>query len=395
MHHGMLRIFLNSGSCQKLALASISRLSHNTRPSLLNGLSVLQCMRHQFYSRDAVNDSHERVSQLATGRTSRTTTKLSLRRVVAQRDGRFLEMRRHLPVQPCVALTVADSYDLPKAIELLHAAGHLNASMLLPDDVAFVKYPTASGYKADIFILSNGSIVTFGMYEVDSIKVADILANAEIRSYPTRESEDLDYIEYPPEHGSENAEEEPVKRSFMDGDIICIRGHDRILDKAAFASGIARSTKLAVLELNLEEYIKSVRDITDNLASGRKLPIHDGREILKRTGELLTLRGNLNLYSELAELPDLYWSEPELESLYKAVSKNLDITPRISILNKKLDYVIEVVSIMKAHISEEKSVRLEWMIILLIMVEVAFETCHFIERYCDYWSPSANKHERI
>ncbi|KAK9365982.1 hypothetical protein V1509DRAFT_631273 [Lipomyces kononenkoae] len=332
-----------------------------------------------------------------TSRITRPTSKQSLRRVTPQRVYP-LAGRKSLPhghvttVQLCVALTVADSYDLPKVLEILHNQGHLQASMLLPHEVTYAQYPLSSGQKADAFVLSNGSIVTFGMTEIDTIRLADELRAAEIRPYPVRESEDMDYVEFPDdlydtnnmdEEHNRHHREEDIKRSFMDGEIICIRGSDKVLDKAAFASGLARSTKLAVLEAGLEKYLESIRDITDRLATGAKLPVHDGREVLKKTGELLTLRGNLNLYSELTETPDLYWSEPELETIYRAISKNLDIAPRIAILNKKLDYVSEVVSILKAHLSEEKSVRLEWMIIILIMVEVAFEISHFMERYFD------------
>ncbi|KAK9383094.1 uncharacterized protein V2V93DRAFT_364232 [Kockiozyma suomiensis] len=329
-----------------------------------------------------------------TSRMARTTTKQSLRRITPQRVPPRTRQSSE-KADPVVALTVADSYELPKVIELFHQLGHLQAEMLLPQEAAYCPYPMSNGHKADTFVLTNGSIVTFGMTELDTIKLADELRTAEIRPYAVRESEDMDYIELPDEEsGSEKVEESDIirninKRSYMDGEMIIIRGQEQLLDKVAFASGLARSTKLAVIEEGLEKYLESVRDITDRLATGRKLPVHDGREVLKKTGELLALRGNLNLYSELTETPDLYWSEPELETIYRAVSKNLDIAPRIAILNKKLDYVSEVVSILKAHLSEEKGVRLEWMIILLIMVEVCFETVHFVARYFEFPSESA------
>ncbi|KAK9480694.1 hypothetical protein V1514DRAFT_275646 [Lipomyces japonicus] len=337
----------------------------------------------------------------------RTTTKQSLRRIIPQRPPKQNAINFHPSsfrnkfeinkLSPCVALTVADSYDLPKVLENLHHLGHLNSSMLLPQEVAHATYPLSSGAKADAFILSNGSIVTFGMTEIETIELADLLVAAEIRPYAIRESEDMDFINLPydpPDFSlpaidlalssdslQNSLPHHNPRRSYMDGETICISGPDKILDMAAFASGLARSTKLAVLENGLEDYIENIRDITDRLATGRKLPVNSGRQVLKKTGELLALRGNLNLYSELIETPDLYWSEPELEQIYRQVSKNLDIAPRIAILNKKLDYVSEVVSILKSHLSEQQSVRLEWMVILLIAVEVVMEISHLVERY--------------
>ncbi|KAK9468055.1 hypothetical protein V1512DRAFT_260665 [Lipomyces arxii] len=372
---------------------TIDTLKYNGKFNRIN-----QFYGNRFSSGVASSDSAP-IEAPPTARSTRTTTKQSLRRVTSQRD--YPNRLKYLiseerPIQPCVGLSTADSYDLPKVIEILHSQGHLQASMLLPHEVAYAKYPLGNGHKADAFILSNGSIVTFGMSEIDTIRFADELLTAEIRSYPLRESEDMDYIELPEDpddiHDTRNNHQDgEVKRSFMDGETIYITGNDRIMDKAAFASGLARSTKLAVLEMGLERYLENVKDITDQLATGRKLKMNSGKHALKQTGELLRLRGNLNLYSELTETPDLYWSEPELESMYRAISKNLDIAPRIAILNKKLDYVSEVVSILKAHLSEVQSVRLEWMIIILIMVEVAFESFHFAERYLDWLDKSVAK----
>ncbi|KAK7205550.1 hypothetical protein BZA70DRAFT_278375 [Myxozyma melibiosi] len=388
--------------CGRFAAASCSRVSFGARrsqdftsiwqPTMLSLRSGYHAsaMRRQVAETE-VKSTTAGSDNPPTSRMPRTTTKQSLRRIA---PSRILPHSHQALVadKSCVALTVADLYDLPRAIEIFHQMGHLQAEILLPHEAAYCAYPLPNGQKADTFVLSNGSIVTFGMPELSTIQLADELRAAEIRPYAVRESEDMDYVELPLEDGQDeelaNGKEKEYynikKRSYMYGDVIVICGQDRLLDKVAFASGLARSTKLAVIEESLEKYLESVRDITDRLATGRKLPVHDGREVLKKTGELLALRGNLNLYSELTETPDLYWSEPELETIYRVISKNLDIAPRIAILNKKLDYVSEVVSILKAHLSEEKGVRLEWMIIVLIMVEVCFETVHFVARYVEF-----------
>lgn len=197
---------------------------------------------------------------------------------------------------------------------------------------------------------------------------------------------------------TESHQQSQQASSTMVGDIIVIRGPNyiqRLLVKAAFSSGLARSTKLAILENRLETHIDTTKQYIDNLAKGKDLGIA-GKEVLRLTGQLLQLRGQLNLYTELSEnSPDLYWSEPELESLYLLISRKLDVMQRINLLNKKLDYAAESLSILKSHISEEQGVRLEWMIIILIMVEVCFEITHFIEKYHErvlaWFSPVAEE----
>lgn len=47
----------------------------------------------------------------------------------------------------------------------------------------------------------------------------------------------------------------------------------------------------------------------------------------------------------------------------------------------KLNHCIELVDLLSTHLSDKHHVRLEWMIIVLIMVEVMFEIIHYIRMY--------------
>jgi required for meiotic nuclear division protein 1 len=281
-------------------------------------------------------------------------------------------------VLPCTTVSTCEEYDLGSVIDQFYSKGLRGANILLPEEIAHVKFPFSAGKAADVLVLSNGSIVAWGMTEVEVMEMlVPMLRNCEIRSYKEIETEDMDYIEE-----EDIAIESGTGSSSMIGDVIHIKGESaqtRLLDKAAFSSGLARNTKLACLEISLEKYIGSIKEITDRLATGKKLGL-GGSDVLKITGRLLQIRGNLNLYSELIETPDLYWSEPELEALYKLISSRLDVVPRIAILNKKLDYAAELVEILQTHTSEQHSTRLEWMIIALITIEVCFEIFHFVER---------------
>jgi uncharacterized Rmd1/YagE family protein len=145
--------------------------------------------------------------------------------------------------------------------------------------------------------------------------------------------------------------------------------------KIAFSSGLARSTRLAVLETMLEKYFDSTRSIPTLLSRGSKLPFSRSF-MLQKTGELLELRAQLNHYSELTDsLPDLFWDskhELGLEGYYDQVGRALDVNVRIKTLNEKLDYAQEIATILRQTLSEKHGIDLEWIIIILIAVEVAF-----------------------
>lgn len=322
------------------------------------------------------------------------------------------------PLKPCTSASTCEAYDLGRVMDLMFNEGFRSSRILLPGEMAHVQFPVHNGKdKADVLILVNGTIVAWGMKELQVLEeFVPLLKRAEIRPYASIETEDMDYVEYPngdisaenavhvvsssssagatsgassegaqaPSAASQSSQPFPpdLEKSTMIGDVIYLRGDEKqkLLDMAAFSSGLARSTKLAALENGMETFIGTIKELSDKLATGRHLGVH-GKDVLKTTGRLLQIRGQLNLYSELIETPDLYWSEPELERLYSLLSKKLDISQRIAILNKKLDYASELVGILQTHLSEEQSTRLEWMIIILITVEVCFEIIHFSEKW--------------
>lgn len=147
----------------------------------------------------------------------------------------------------------------------------------------------------------------------------------------------------------------------MKGDIILLNPHvpSPTLSKISFSHGLARSAKLAVLENMLETYLSSTKRIPTLLLQGKKIPL-TRKEILKKLGELLSFRQQLNLSAgeSFLDTPDFYWARPELEGkenkgihgvslsdslptsnyaeYYNTISRHLDVRPRIAILNKKL-----------------------------------------------------------
>jgi uncharacterized Rmd1/YagE family protein len=82
-----------------------------------------------------------------------------------------------------------------------------------------------------------------------------------------------------------------------------------------------------------------------------------------------------------------------MEDYFDKISKNLDVKPRIAIFNKKLDYANQVAEALRSHLHEEHSLKLEWFIIILIGVEIAFEVLHYLERLGYISIPDRRQHE--
>lgn len=276
------------------------------------------------------------------------------------------------PLTTMSAACVAESFNMPLVLEILASHGF----SIDPDHTGFDagEVVHAKGVNGgDIFVFPSGTIVTWSL--PPDVVTKQLLRAAEDAHPPQlREVEDLDFV-----LDTSKAE------STMRGDLVVLgtrREHkegdtlDTTLAKIAFSSGLARSTKLAVLESALTSYFESTRNIPDLLSRGAGVPL-GRRFILQKTGELLSLRARLNHYSELTDsLPDIFWdsrAELGLEGYYDQVGRALDVNVRIRALNQKMDYAQEIATVLREMSSEQHGTRLELIIILLIAVEVIFE----------------------
>lgn len=336
------------------------------------------------------------------------SSKNSLRRIAAASEAAkstvsYGEQKQKTKL--CTAYCTAEKYDLIHAARVIRHKGYAidPSATGLVDQVLHFRLPstelkdpdTSVGY-GDIFIFPSGNIVSWSLPQSKISSLATLILSAADHPHQDEvETEDLEYIEDP-----------CSRRSRITGDVImlgtapsmnlllienadldialgekqtALSAADELnitLAKIAFSSGLARSTKLAVLESLLHEYLVTTSTIPTLLSKGSRLPFTRSF-ILRKTGELLEFRAQLNLYSELTDsLPDIFWDsrhELGLEGYYESVGRALDVNVRIKQLNEKLDYASGIVEVLRERLSERHALGLEWMIILLITVEVGFE----------------------
>ncbi|KAL9003075.1 MAG: hypothetical protein Q9188_004028 [Gyalolechia gomerana] len=343
--------------------------------------------------------------------------KNSLRRVAVEaqrsRDGKDTKSspieEPQSSTKTVTAYCAAEQYDIHHVAKILKNAGYQldpYETGLYPQVVHIeILYNSPSRHAegatpstGDVFIFPSGTVVAWDVPEgTKSSLVSGTLLPAAQNPHPDQiEEEDLEYTEdpirdvstikgdtivlgtrsssSPSSSSSPPSSSKPIHNNItIDTDT---RNLETILTKIAFSSGLARSTKLAVLETLLNAYLHTTSTIPHVLSLGAlRLPFTRSFT-LQKTGQLLSLRAQLNLYSELTDsLPDLFWDsrhELGLEGYYDMVGRALDTNVRIKVLNEKMDYAQEIASVLRQQLSERHGVRLEWIIIALITVEVGF-----------------------
>ncbi len=74
-------------------------------------------------------------------------------------------------------------------------------------------------------------------------------------------------------------------------------------------------------------------------------------EALKLTGRLFKLRRDVNLVSNVLDVPELFWSEASLKELYDAVREYMELKGRVQVLNDKLGVASDFVSAIQFQVA--------------------------------------------
>jgi uncharacterized Rmd1/YagE family protein len=250
----------------------------------------------------------------------------------------------------CTTYCTASSFDIPKLFQSLSG----EHSVQLFRDVVYVAIKKERQHVKDIFYFSYGVIVYWGMSEEEELQ--DLAALKEFEKDPSSKIE-LDEFTYIYSSNMRIEEDE-------------ILLHNKSpLTKLAISHGIAQSVKLTTFETLIQKTIDLTKHLPIELASKGKIPL-SRKEISKKMGELFIERNFINLHSEILDTPEFFWDYPELEPFYRKSAHYLDVIKRVDILNKRLRVMHELFEILSGELNHQHSSRLEWTIIVLIVIEV-------------------------
>ena len=114
--------------------------------------------------------------------------------------------------------------------------------------------------------------------------------------------------------------------------------------KLSISHAFAQSTLLARYETTAQRVLSAPETVAipRQLARSGALQLKR-RDALKLTGRLFKLRRDVNLVSNVLDVPELFWSEASLKDLYDAVREYMEIGGRVEALNEKLSVASDLV----------------------------------------------------
>jgi len=159
-----------------------------------------------------------------------------------------------------------------------------------------------------------------------------------------------------------------AKQSTLKNDHICLHDDD-FLTRLAISQGIAQSTKLEQYEARVLRTIESTEYIPENIAKTGKSGLRR-TELAKLRGYLFLTKSDVMLHFDLLDVPEFFWEYPELQSYYTLIADYLEIKQRIEVLNKKLETIHDLLSMIVDEQQHAHSSMLEWIIIALFAIDI-------------------------
>jgi len=132
---------------------------------------------------------------------------------------------------------------------------------------------------------------------------------------------------------------------------------------------IAQSVALDHYHGRSESLLTEIRGFTTHLETTGKLKI-SRTNMLKFIGKALNTQNDIadNIY--IFDAPELVWDDEYLDSLHKGLMKHFDLRVRFSEIEYTLRIIEDNLSVFREISHQRDSNTLEWIIIILILVEV-------------------------
>ena len=135
------------------------------------------------------------------------------------------------------------------------------------------------------------------------------------------------------------------------------------------ADVLAKSVVLAHYEQSVARVFDLVEPAAAALAK-RMRRRAQARELIRQISRALLVQHKTVGRVEVLDKPELLWDRPELEGLYLRLQDEYELRDRNVILDRKLTLISTTAETYLDLLQNERSLRVEWYIVVLILVEI-------------------------
>lgn len=228
-----------------------------------------------------------------------------------------------------------------------------------PLDESSTAIDTAESVTSEVFMFEYGVCVLWGYTEENEKRFLKEITKFEVEKLPEDDVETEEFNYYTTTQYA----------SRIYNDFITLRDGKNYMIKLAISHAIAQSVKISLFEELVDGTIEDTKDIPQSVAESGKVNM-SRKKIMMSVGELFILRININLSGSVLDSPELCWSEPNLEPVYKAARSYLEINQRVTLLNQRVQVISDLLSMLKEQMTHSQGEYLEYVVCVLIAVEI-------------------------
>jgi uncharacterized Rmd1/YagE family protein len=131
---------------------------------------------------------------------------------------------------------------------------------------------------------------------------------------------------------------------------------------------IAKSAALERIEEKVDQVLDDMEGLISRLNRG-KLSIPD-RELARLASTILNFKYTSIAHVMVLDKPEITWEEPEADRLYSTMANLFELDQRYQEIRHKSETLLDITEVFSSLSHARRSARLEWIIIVLILIEI-------------------------
>lgn len=135
------------------------------------------------------------------------------------------------------------------------------------------------------------------------------------------------------------------------------------------AEALAKSVVLDYYEQKVSSLFAQIKPFTTAIQDPHQRPPKE-KELLRYIGGTLLIQQKMLGIVEVGDKPDPIWDFPDLNRLYLRLEDEYELRERLLILEQKLSLISRSVETALGILQQDSSHRVEWYIVILIVVEI-------------------------
>jgi required for meiotic nuclear division protein 1 len=142
---------------------------------------------------------------------------------------------------------------------------------------------------------------------------------------------------------------------------------------------LGKSVLLADQEAQVTRAFERVEPLADELQRSGRGARH-ARDLGRHIGETLLIQHQMVGRGEVGDKPEVLWEQPDLERLFLQLEAEYELRERQLALERKLEVIGRTASTLLDLLQSRRSLRVEWYIVILIVVEIGLTLYELIFR---------------